>query len=89
MLHKSAAAPLTAARSVSNKYLDSKFKHLSVFIKFIFLVLNITEDGRTGRGEVSEFSKTPGLRSPGCPKVARDGYSENTRDKVRRGGGCP
>ena len=92
MLHKSAAAPLTAARSVSNKYLDSKFKHLSVFIKFIFLVFNITEDGRTGRGEVSEVSKTPGLRSPGCPKVARDGYSENTRDKVRRGGGgggCP
>ena len=42
--------------------------------------------------EVSEVSKTPGLRSPGCPKVARDGYSENTRDKVRRGGGgggCP
>ena len=36
--------------------------------------------------EVSEVSKTPGLRSPGCPKVARDGYSENTRDKVRRGG---
>ena len=33
MLHKSAAAPLTAARSVSNKYLDSKFKHLSVFSK--------------------------------------------------------
>ena len=43
MLHKSAAA-----RSVSNKYLDSKFKHLSVFIKFIFLVLNIMEDGRAG-----------------------------------------
>ena len=39
--------------------------------------------------EVSEVSKTPGLRSPGCPKVARDGYTENTRDKVRRGGGCP
>ena len=98
MLHKSAAAaPLTAARSVSNKYLDSKFKHLSVFIKFIFLVFNITEDGRAGGdagqvSEVSEVSKTPGLRSPGCPKVARDGYSENTRDKVRRGGGgggCP
>ena len=48
MLHKSAAAPLTAARSVSNKYLDSKFKHLSVFIKFIFLVFNIMEDGRAG-----------------------------------------
>ena len=39
--------------------------------------------------EVTEVSKTPGLRSPGCPKVARDGYNENTRDKVRRGGGCP
>ena len=95
MLHKSAAAPLTAARSVSNKYLDSKFKHLSVFSKVYIPGVQYYGGWQSGRGEVSEVSevsKTPGLRSPGCPKVARDGYSENTRDKVRRGGGgggCP
>ena len=58
MLHKSAAAPLTAARSVSNKYLDSKFKHLSVFIKFIFLVFNITEDGRAGGERLARLARS-------------------------------
>ena len=57
MLHKSAAAPLTAARSVSNKYLDSKFKHLSVFIKFIFLVFNITEDGSAGGERLARLAR--------------------------------
>ena len=58
MLHKSAAAPLTAARSVSNKYLDSKFKHLSVFIKFIFLVFNIMEDGRAGGERLARLARS-------------------------------
>ena len=58
MLHKSAAAPLTAARSLSNKYLDSKFKHLSVFIKFIFLVFNIMEDGRAGGERLARLARS-------------------------------
>ena len=63
-----------------------------MFLKFIFLVFKYYGGWQSRSGqvsEVSEVSKTPGLRSPGCPKVARDGYNENTRDKVRRGGGCP
>ena len=67
MLHKS-AAPLTAARSVSNKYLDSKFKHLSVFIKFIFLVFNITEDGRAGGERLARSARHQDSDLQGVPR---------------------
>ena len=92
MLHKSAAAPLTAACCSVGVQQIFGFK-VQTFVRVYKVYIPGVQyyggwQSRRGEvSEVSEVSKTPGLRSPGCPKVARDGYSENTRDKVRRGGG--
>ena len=62
MLHKSAAAPLTAARSVSNKYLDSKFKHLSVFSKVYIPGVQYyggwQNDGRAGGERLARLARS-------------------------------